>query len=90
MAQADSVHSTPPTNMSPTRRKILGTIAAAAAATTIAVKPAVAIGPIAPDPIYAAIERHTEAAVIWDAAVTHVAGGLRSRHWHIHSASWFV
>jgi hypothetical protein len=28
MTQADSVHSTPPTNTSPTRRNILGTIAA--------------------------------------------------------------
>jgi hypothetical protein len=32
MTQADSVHSTPPTNTSPTRRNILGTIAAAGAA----------------------------------------------------------
>jgi hypothetical protein len=72
MTQADSVHSTPPTNTSPTRRKILGTFAAAAAATTIAAKPvaAAAIGPIAPDPIYAAIDRHKAAGVIWDAAVS--------------------
>ena len=69
MAQADSVLSTPPTNTPPTRRKILGTIAAAAAA--VAAKPVAAagIGSIAPDPIYAAIERHKAAGAIWDAAV---------------------
>jgi hypothetical protein len=44
MTQADSVLSTPPTNTSATRRKILGTIAAAAAG----------IGPIAALPIAAA------------------------------------
>jgi hypothetical protein len=72
MAQAKRVLSTPPTNTPPTRRKILGAIAAAAAATAVAAKPAAAagIGPTAPDPIYAAIERHKAAAVIWDAAVT--------------------
>jgi hypothetical protein len=61
MIQADRVHSTPPTNMSPTRRNILGTIAAAA--TAIAAKPvtAAAIGPIEPDPIFAVIERHRKA-----------------------------
>jgi hypothetical protein len=47
--------------MSPTRRNILGTIAAAA--TAIAAKPvtAAAIGPIEPDPIFAVIERHRKA-----------------------------
>ena len=61
MPKADSAHSTPPTNMSPTRRNILGTIAAAA--TAIAAKPvtAPAIGPIEPDPIFAVIERHRKA-----------------------------
>ena len=44
MAKANRVHSTPPTNTSATRRKILGTIAAAAAG----------IGPIAALPIAAA------------------------------------
>ena len=69
MAKANRVISTPPTNTSLTRRKILGTIAAAA--TAVAAKPAVAagIGPIAPDPIYAAIERHKAACVPWDAAI---------------------
>jgi hypothetical protein len=61
MAQADRVHSTPPTSTSPTRRNILGTIAAAAAATTIAAKPAAAVGPIPADPIFAVIERHRKA-----------------------------
>jgi hypothetical protein len=42
MAKAKRVLSTPPTNTSLTRRNILGTIAAAAAATTIAGKPAAA------------------------------------------------
>jgi hypothetical protein len=70
MAQAKTRDSTPPTNTSPTRRKILGTIAAAA--TVVAAKPAgsAGIGPIAPDdPIYAAIERHKAAVVPWDAAI---------------------
>ena len=67
MIQADSVHSTPPTNTSPTRRNILGTIAAAAAATTIAGKPAAA-DPIVADPIYAAIEAHRKADAAADVA----------------------
>jgi hypothetical protein len=56
MTQADSVLSTPPTNTSVTRRNMIGTIAAAAA-TAVAAKPVAAagIGPIAPDPIFAAI-----------------------------------
>ena len=65
MTQADSVHSTPPTNTSPTRRNILGTIAAAGAA-AIATGPAIA-GPAEPDPIYAAIERHKDLAKAFDA-----------------------
>ena len=67
MTQADSVHSTPPTNTSPTRRNILSTIAAGTVATlasTIA-EPAT----LPTDPIYAAIERHKAAGAIWDAAV---------------------
>jgi hypothetical protein len=67
MTQADSVHSTPPTNTSPTRRNILGTIAAAGA-TALTLKPARAAAP-APDPIYAAIERHKAACIPWDAAI---------------------
>jgi hypothetical protein len=67
MTQADSVHSTPSTSTSPTRRNILGTIAAAAAATTIAGKPAAA-GPIVADPIYAAIEAHRKADAAADVA----------------------
>jgi hypothetical protein len=59
MTQADSVHSTPPTNTSPTRRNILGTIAAAgAAALTLAPARAEAL---VPDPIYAAVEAHRKA-----------------------------
>jgi hypothetical protein len=61
MTQAKRVYSTPPTNTSPARRNILGTIAAAAAATTIAAKPAAAVGPIPADPIFAVIERHRKA-----------------------------
>jgi hypothetical protein len=70
MTQANRVHSTKPTNTSLTRRKILGTIAAAA--TAVAAKPAgsAGIGPTAPDdPIYAAIEKHRAACIVWDAAV---------------------
>jgi hypothetical protein len=56
MTQADSVLSTPPTNTSATRRKILGTIAigtVAALASTIAEPGAIALPA---DPIFAAIE----------------------------------
>jgi hypothetical protein len=65
MAQADSVHSTPPTNTSArhSRRSILGGIAAAIAAAT----PATA-GVAEPDPIFAAIERHRDLAKPYDAA----------------------
>lgn len=68
MAKADCVYITPPTNTSPTRRNILGTIAAAGAA-ALTLTPARAAAPGA-DPIYAAIERHKAAGAIWDAAVT--------------------
>jgi hypothetical protein len=74
MPKATRVHSTPPTNMSPTRRNILGTIAAAA--TAIAAKPvtAAAIGPIAADPIYEVIERHRKACAAHNEAInTHMA-----------------
>jgi hypothetical protein len=74
MTQADSVLSTPPTNTSATRRKILGTIAigtVAALASTIAEPGAIALPA---DPIYAAIERHKETAAIWDTAVTARSG----------------
>jgi hypothetical protein len=67
MTQADSMHSMPPTNTSPTRRNILGTIAAAGAA-AIVTGPATA-SPAEPDPIYAAIGRHEAACVPWDAAI---------------------
>jgi hypothetical protein len=68
MTQADSVHSTPPTNTSPTRRNILGTIAGAGAvALTLPPARAAALGA---DPIYAAIERHKAASAVWDAAIT--------------------
>jgi hypothetical protein len=59
MTQADSVHSTPPTNTSATRRNILGTIAVGGA--TALTLPAHAAAP-AVDPIYAAIEKHRAAA----------------------------
>ena len=70
MTQADRVLSTPPTNTSAkqSRRSILGAIAAATAAVTVArARPADAAP--APDPIYAAIERHKAACVPWDAAI---------------------
>ena len=65
MTQADSVHSTPPTNTSPTRRNILGTIAAAGA-TALTLTPARAAA-LGTDPIYAAIERHRDLAKAFDA-----------------------
>ena len=61
MTQADSVHSTPPTNSSPTRRNILGTIAAAGA-TALTLPAAQAAAPD-PDPIYAAITVHRKAHI---------------------------
>jgi hypothetical protein len=67
MPKADSVHSTPPTNTSLSRRNILGTIAAAGAV-ALTLTPAGAGAPGA-DPIYAAIERHKAACVPWDAAI---------------------
>jgi hypothetical protein len=69
MPKANSVLSTPPTNTSPTRRNILGTIAAAA--TAIAAKPATAAanGPIAPDPIYEVIEQHRKACAAHNEAI---------------------
>jgi hypothetical protein len=72
MDQATRVHSTPPTSTSPTRRNILGTIAAAA--TAIAAKPvtAAAIGPIVADPIFAAIDMYRQA----DAACIAVDGDI--------------
>jgi hypothetical protein len=70
MTKADSVLSTPPTNTSVTRRKILGTAAGAAAlaATGASSTPA---SP-APDPIFAAIDAHRRA----DAAVVAVDGDI--------------
>jgi hypothetical protein len=84
MTQADSVHSTPPTNTSATnppgpvdttRRRFI-TIAAGASIISVGSLAAVAMpisatpvsdAPI--DPIYAAIERHKAAGIVWDAAV---------------------
>jgi hypothetical protein len=68
MIEADRVFNTPPTNTSVTRRKILGTAAGAAAALATTGASPMAASP-APDPIYAAIEKHGAAAVVWDAAV---------------------
>jgi hypothetical protein len=67
MAKADRVYITPPTNTSPTRRNILGTIAAGGAA-ALTLTPARAAAP-GTDPIFAAIERHKAACVPWDAAI---------------------
>jgi hypothetical protein len=69
MAQADCVHSTPPTNtpIDTTRRHFLSV--AAGGAVAAAIPTAALVAATAIDPIYAAIERHKEAAVVWDAAV---------------------
>ena len=68
MTQADRVHSTPPISTSArhSRRSILGAIAAGGTIAALALPTAKASEA---DPIYAAIERHEEAAVVWDAAV---------------------
>jgi hypothetical protein len=85
MIQADSVHSTPPTNTSalpvdPTRRRFINIAAGAsivsvgslvAAAAVPNATPEVSSAPV--DPVYAAIERHRAAGIVWDAAV-----GVRS------------
>jgi hypothetical protein len=60
MTEADSVHSTPPTNTSVTRRSVLGTAAGAAAALAATGASPMAAAP-APDPVYAAIEAHRKA-----------------------------
>ena len=75
MAKANRVHSTPPTNTSatnspgpvdPTRRRLL-TVAAGGAVAAAIPTAALTAAP-APDPIYAAIERHKRAAIEYDAA----------------------
>jgi acyl-coenzyme A thioesterase PaaI-like protein len=69
MTQADCVYSTPPTNtpVDPTRRHLLTIAAGGAVAAAVDIAALAAATAI--DPIYAAIERHKEAAVVWDAAV---------------------
>jgi hypothetical protein len=67
MTKADRVFSTSPTNTSLTRRGALGAIAAAAAVTVAGARPTDAAPAI--DPIFAAIERHKQTAVVWEAAV---------------------
>jgi hypothetical protein len=57
MTEADSVHSTPPTNTSPTRRNILSTIAAGGAIAALAISSSRANEPQAPSPIFAEASR---------------------------------
>jgi len=68
MTQADSVHSTPPTNTSLTRRDMIGAMATVGAAAIATAAPAIA-GLAESDPIFAAIERHKAACLPWDAAI---------------------
>jgi hypothetical protein len=68
MTQADSVHSTPPTNTSLSRRNMIGAMATVGAAAIATAAPATA-GFAEPDPIFAAIERHRAAGIVWNAAV---------------------
>jgi hypothetical protein len=68
MTQADSVHSTPPTNAPTSRRRFLSTaatLAAGGAALALAIPPAFATD----DPIFVAIEAHRAAFVRVIAAV---------------------
>jgi hypothetical protein len=82
MTQADRVHSTPPTSspVDPMRRRFLSTAAGVAAggaaltlatvsATADAAAPMAALASSDVDPIFAAIERHRAARVIWDGEV---------------------
>jgi hypothetical protein len=71
MTQADSVHSTPPTSTSPTRRNILGTIAAAGV-TALTLTPARAAAPSV-DPVFAAIDSHRKAYAAMQAAFVETA-----------------
>jgi hypothetical protein len=80
MIEADRVHSTPPTRtpisqnspVDPTRRHFLTTAAGASVASVgtlaVAAMPAPDSGACVADPIYAAIERHQAAAIVWAAA----------------------
>jgi hypothetical protein len=66
MTQADSVHSTPPTNTPTTRRRFLSasaTLAAVGTAGVLAIPPAAAIH----DPVYALIETHKAMTAALDA-----------------------
>jgi hypothetical protein len=73
MDQADSVHSTPPTNTSlsqnflvdPTRRHLITVAAGGAVAAAI---PTAVLSAAPADPIYAAIDRHRDLAKACDAA----------------------
>jgi hypothetical protein len=68
MTQADSVHSTPPTNAPTTRRRFLSAAATLAAAGTVlasAIPPASAIH----DPVYALIETHKAMTAALDATL---------------------
>jgi hypothetical protein len=60
MQDTDSVHSTPPTNTSLTRRNMIGAMATVGAATIATAAPAIA-GLAVPDPIFAVIEAHRKA-----------------------------
>jgi hypothetical protein len=66
MTKANRVHSTPPTNTSVTRRNILSTIAAGGAIAALAISSSRATP--GEDPIYVAIERHTDLRKAYDAA----------------------
>jgi hypothetical protein len=70
MTKTTCVHSTPPTNtpIDTTRRHFLLTVAAGGGLAA-AIPTAVLAAAPAVDPIYAAIERHKQTCVIWDAAV---------------------
>jgi hypothetical protein len=79
MTQADSVHSTPPTNTPTSRRRFLSTaatLAAGGAALGLAIPPGAAAES---DPIYAAIERHKQACIVWEGAV-HVRATFNDLH----------
>ena len=68
MTQADSVHSTPPTNTPTTRRRFLSataTLAAGSTAMALAIPPAAAIH----DPVYALIETHKAMTAALDATL---------------------
>jgi hypothetical protein len=70
MTKSERVLGTPPTNtpVDPTRRRFL-TVAAGGTVAAVAISTTAQAAGSPPDPIFAAIERHRAAGIVWNAAV---------------------